>query len=164
MTRFAKNILYNLLGQGLVVFVSFLAVKYVFTHLGKDARGIIFFTQTLSIVSRSVLELGIAARSNLFAPFIILPVTFLLVRAYEIDAPAFSWVFYHVFTYSYRASQTCQECLGMPTLRWCHFPLQCITLVILTHGGPWHLLGRLGTRPTGALGGPFCWHRFSIWG
>jgi len=61
MTRLSKNIIYNLLGQGLVIILSFVAVKYIFTHLGKDALGIIFFTQTLTLVLRSVLDLGIGS-------------------------------------------------------------------------------------------------------
>ena len=61
MSRLSKNILYNLLGQGLLLVLGFVAVKYVFAQLGEDALGIIFFTATMSAVLCAVLELGICS-------------------------------------------------------------------------------------------------------
>jgi len=61
MSRLSRNILANLLGQGLVLVLGFVAVRYVFTRLGADALGIIYFSITLSAVLYSVLEMGIGS-------------------------------------------------------------------------------------------------------
>ena len=61
MSRLSKNIVYNALGQGLLLVLSFVAVKYVFRRLGSDALGIIYFTQTMSAVLFAVLEMGIGS-------------------------------------------------------------------------------------------------------
>ena len=59
MSRLSKNIIYNILGQGLIVILSFIAVKYIFKQLGDDVLGIIYFTLALSPVLYAVLEVGI---------------------------------------------------------------------------------------------------------
>jgi O-antigen/teichoic acid export membrane protein len=61
MSRVAKNIIYNLVGQGLLLVLGFVTVKYVFTRLGADALGIIYFTMTLTAVLSGVLEMGICS-------------------------------------------------------------------------------------------------------
>jgi len=61
MSRLSKNITYNVLGQGLLVVLGFVAVKYVFRQLGEDALGIIYFTATLSAILSGVLEMGLGA-------------------------------------------------------------------------------------------------------
>lgn len=61
MSRLTKNILYNLMGQSLGLLLGFIAVKYVFTQLGEDALGIIYFSLTLNTVLYSVLEMGISS-------------------------------------------------------------------------------------------------------
>ncbi len=60
MSRLERNILYNLLGQGLVLVLGFVAVRYVFRRLGSDAFGIILFTQAMSYILVAVLELGVS--------------------------------------------------------------------------------------------------------
>jgi O-antigen/teichoic acid export membrane protein len=64
LSRLSKNIIYNLAGQGLLLILGFIAVKYVFTRLGKDALGIIYFTATLGAVLCAVLELGICSTTT----------------------------------------------------------------------------------------------------
>ena len=59
MSRLSKNILYNLLGQGLLVILGFVAVKFIFKQLGQDALGIIYFTFTLNALLTAILSLGI---------------------------------------------------------------------------------------------------------
>ncbi|MGB9487179.1 MAG: oligosaccharide flippase family protein, partial [Terriglobia bacterium] len=59
MSRVSKNILYNLLGQGLLVILGFVAVKFIFKQLGQDALGIIYFTFTLNALLTAILALGI---------------------------------------------------------------------------------------------------------
>jgi O-antigen/teichoic acid export membrane protein len=59
MSRLSKNILYNLFGQGLLVILGFVAVKFIFKQLGQDALGIIYFTFTLNALLTTLLALGI---------------------------------------------------------------------------------------------------------
>jgi O-antigen/teichoic acid export membrane protein len=59
MSRLSKNILYNLFGQGLLIVLSFVAVKFIFKQLGQDALGIIYFTYTLNLLLTALLALGI---------------------------------------------------------------------------------------------------------
>jgi O-antigen/teichoic acid export membrane protein len=61
MSRVSKNIIYNLVGQILLLILGFVAVKYIFKQLGEDALGIIYFTATVNIVLISVLEKGVYA-------------------------------------------------------------------------------------------------------
>jgi O-antigen/teichoic acid export membrane protein len=59
MSKLSKNILYNLFGQGLLLVLGFVAVKYVFRQLGEDALGIIYFTLSLNAVLCAALEMGL---------------------------------------------------------------------------------------------------------
>jgi O-antigen/teichoic acid export membrane protein len=59
MSRLSKNILYNLFGQGLIIVLGFVAVKFIFKQLGQDALGIIYFTFTLNTLLTALLALGI---------------------------------------------------------------------------------------------------------
>ncbi len=61
MSKLSKNIIYNLLGQGLLLILGFVAVKYVFKQLGEDALGIIYFTLTMNAALCAVLEMGICS-------------------------------------------------------------------------------------------------------
>src|SRR5258708_30124362 len=59
MSPLYKNVLYNLMGQGIVLVLGFVGVKFIFSRLGADAFGIIFFTQVLTGVLTTALELGV---------------------------------------------------------------------------------------------------------
>ncbi len=61
MSRLAKNTIYNLAGQGTLMALGFLAVRYIFRQLGEDALGIIYFALTASAVLSSMLEMGIGS-------------------------------------------------------------------------------------------------------
>src|SRR3989442_11320406 len=61
MTRLTRNIIYNVAGQGLVLVLSLIAVRFIFRRLGDDVFGIIFFNLVLTTVLASALELGISA-------------------------------------------------------------------------------------------------------
>ncbi len=52
---------FNLIGQGLVLALSFIAVRLIFRQLGGDVFGIIYFNITLAALLTTVLELGISA-------------------------------------------------------------------------------------------------------
>src|SRR5712664_466542 len=60
MTRLTSNIIYNVAGQGLVLILSLIAVRFIFRRLGDDVFGIIFFNLVLTAVLSSVLELGVS--------------------------------------------------------------------------------------------------------
>ena len=60
MTRLTKNVIYNVVGQGLILVVSLIAVRFIFRRLGDDVFGIIFFNLTLTAVLTRLLELGIS--------------------------------------------------------------------------------------------------------
>jgi len=59
MSNLSRNIIYNFFGQGLILALGFVAVRYVFRQLGEDALGIIYFTATLSAILSGVLEMGL---------------------------------------------------------------------------------------------------------
>ena len=61
MTRLTKNIAYNVAGQGLVLVLSLIAVRFIFRRLGDDVFGLIYFNIVLTAVLVSALELGISA-------------------------------------------------------------------------------------------------------
>jgi len=61
MTRLAKNIIYNILGQGLTFVMLFVAVRYIFKQLGEDALGIIYFANMMNALICGVLEMGISS-------------------------------------------------------------------------------------------------------
>lgn len=61
MSRLSKNIVYNVFGQGALIVLNLLAVKFIFRGLGDDALGIIFFTQTLNVVLGDVLARGFSS-------------------------------------------------------------------------------------------------------
>ncbi|OGS45228.1 MAG: hypothetical protein A2539_10380 [Elusimicrobia bacterium RIFOXYD2_FULL_34_15] len=61
MSKLSKNIVYNIGGQGLLLILSLVAVKYVFNRLGGEALGIIYFTFTLNAIICAVMEMGISS-------------------------------------------------------------------------------------------------------
>jgi O-antigen/teichoic acid export membrane protein len=61
MSRLSKNIMYNLLGQGLLLILGFVAVRFIFRRLGEDALGIIYFAAVLNAILCAVLEMGICS-------------------------------------------------------------------------------------------------------
>jgi O-antigen/teichoic acid export membrane protein len=59
MSRLFKNVAYNVAGQGIVLALGFVGVKFIFGRLGPDAFGIIYFNLVLTGVLTSALELGV---------------------------------------------------------------------------------------------------------
>ncbi len=60
MSRLTKNIFYNLGGQGLLLLLSFTAVQFVFSRLGSDPLGILYFTLAVGVILSTVLDLGLS--------------------------------------------------------------------------------------------------------
>ena len=63
MSRLSKNIIYNFSGQGLLIVLGFISVKYIFKQLGEDALGIIYFTIIVNSMLCGMLEMGICTTS-----------------------------------------------------------------------------------------------------
>ena len=85
----------------------------------------------------------ISARLNFLALFIVLPVTGILVYSYGLAGAAFSWVFYHMFAYSYVIPRIYSECLDLPVREWYSHILKTFILIGLTYGSAWMVLGWL---------------------
>jgi O-antigen/teichoic acid export membrane protein len=60
-SRVSNNILYNLLGQGAVLALSFIAVRFIFRRLGADAYGLISFNFLLTALIAGAAELGVSS-------------------------------------------------------------------------------------------------------
>jgi O-antigen/teichoic acid export membrane protein len=103
---------------------------------------------TLAIPYVYTLAVGkpeIAARSNFYALFAVLPVTAWLVYQFGIAGAGFSWVFYHLFAYTYAVPRMCSECLGMPVWKWYLHVFKVFVLAGLTYGGAWAIITFLGS-------------------
>jgi len=61
VTLLQRNVVINLLGQGLLLGLGLLSARSVFVHLGGDGMGLIYFMATLSAVSANLLDLGVGA-------------------------------------------------------------------------------------------------------
>jgi hypothetical protein len=92
------------------------------------------------VFSLAVGKPEIAARTNFYALFAVLPVTVLLVYEFGIAGAGFSWVFYHLFAYAYMMPRTCSECLGMPVRKWYLHVFKVFALAGLTYGGAWVIM------------------------
>lgn len=60
MSLLKKNILSNLLGQSALILIGFVSFKYVYTSLGEDGLGIIYFSFMMSAILTAALELGLS--------------------------------------------------------------------------------------------------------
>lgn len=103
---------------------------------------------TLSIPYVFSLAVGkpeIAARTNFYALFAVLPVTIVLVYRFGIAGAGFSWIFYHLFTYAYFVPGICSECLDVSVWKWYLHVFKVFVLAGLTYGGAWAIITRLGS-------------------
>jgi O-antigen/teichoic acid export membrane protein len=64
VNRLAKNVIFNVAGQGAVLVLSLIAVKFIFKQLGDDVFGILYFNITLATVVTAALELGVLGTST----------------------------------------------------------------------------------------------------
>lgn len=95
MSTLGKNIWANILGQGAVAVLGFVAIRYVFRGLGEDALGLIYFALMANSVLCGLLELGICSTTvrEVSAYFLSDPrYTISLLQT----ASAFYWVVYVV--------------------------------------------------------------------
>lgn len=87
----------------------------------------------------------IASRLNLYALFIVLPLTVLLVLGFGLRGAAFSWVAYHIFAYSYLVPRVSREGLEQPSIRWYLHVGRVVALGAVTFGVAWVVLSIAGT-------------------
>jgi O-antigen/teichoic acid export membrane protein len=88
---------------------------------------------------------GIAARSNFYALFVVLPATALLIYFFGLVGAGLSWVFYHIFGYFYGVPRICRECLKIPVRRWYSHVLKIFAAAGLTYGMAGIILGTAGS-------------------
>lgn len=113
---------------------SMLLLPVSFLALGFYMNG------TLNIPYVFLLAVGkpeISAKANILALFIVLPVTVGLIYFFGLNGAGFSWVFYHLFAYSYAVPRTCTECLGISVRGWYFHILKIFILASMTYGVAW---------------------------
>lgn len=96
MSRLSKNIIYNVLGQGVVLILGFISVKYIYSRLGGDTVGVVYFAMMANATLCMILELGICSTTvrEVSANYETDPrYTQQFIRAFS----SFYWVLYFVF-------------------------------------------------------------------
>lgn len=89
------------------------------------------------VLSLAIGKPEIFVRSNLLAIFFVLPAVGIFVYVFGIAGAAFSWIFYHAFTYLFTVRRICNECLLIPTVTWYKRLLWVTILTALTYGSCW---------------------------
>ena len=117
-----------------------LLLPTAFLALGYWMNGAMIIPYMLSV---AVGRPQIAARSNLYALFVVLPVTALLIFRFGLPGAGFSWVFYHLFAYAYMVPRIHRECLGTQPWSWYGHLLRVLGLAALTYGVAWLALEAL---------------------
>ena len=98
------------------------------------------------VFSLAVGKPGIAARQNFYALFAVFPVTVLLIYYLGLTGAGLSWVFYHIFAYSYGVPRMCRECMEIKVWKWYLHVFRIFTLVGLTYGIAWITLSVIGNH------------------
>jgi O-antigen/teichoic acid export membrane protein len=88
-------------------------------------------------VSLAMGQPWIAARLNLLALVVVLPITVLLVMRFGIAGAGLSWIIYHVFAYAYLVPRICRNCLNIPSTSWYLHVLKVLGLGAATYGPVW---------------------------
>ncbi len=97
------------------------------------------------VFSLAVGKPGISARSNFYALFVVLPVTAALIYHFGLAGAGFSWVFYHLFAYSYAIPRICSQCLEIPAGQWYLHVFKILGLIGATYGIAWLFVASGGT-------------------
>lgn len=85
-------------------------------------------------VSLAVGRPQIAARQNLLALFVVVPVAIVLVSRFGLPGAAASWVIYHLFAYAYGLPRIYRECLALPAAPFFHELAKTGGLITTTYG------------------------------
>ncbi len=106
-----------------------------------------YMNATLNIPAILALAVGradIGAWQNFYALFVVLPVTVGLIWKWKLVGAGLSFVFYHLFAYSYGARRIASECLGIAPRNWYLHVLKILALVSITYGAAWSILTLAG--------------------
>jgi len=98
------------------------------------------------VFSLAVGKPNISAKSNFLALFIVLPATGILIYFFGLVGAGFSWVFYHLFAYSYAVPRICSECLDISVWKWYEHVFKIFVLIILTYGLAWTINEFIGNH------------------
>lgn len=118
-----------------------LLLPVTFLSLGYYMNGTLHVPYVFSL---AVGKPEISAKSNFLALFTILPVTGVLIYFFGLTGAGFSWVFYHLFAYSYAVPRLCSECLDLPVSEWYRHVLKVVALTSGTYGVAWTVLASGG--------------------
>ncbi|TAN34581.1 hypothetical protein EPN29_02600 [bacterium] len=119
-----------------------LLLPTAFLALGSWMNGTLTVPYTLSV---AVGKPQIAARTNTYALLVVLPVTVLLIFVFGLPGAGFSWVFYHLFMYSYMVPRICRECLQSSPWAWYGHVAKALGLAAVTYGVAWLVVSAVGT-------------------
>jgi len=61
LSRLSRNIVSNFIGQGILIIVTLFSVKYIFSRLGGETLGIIYFISIISSILLSSIDKGISS-------------------------------------------------------------------------------------------------------
>jgi O-antigen/teichoic acid export membrane protein len=103
------------------------------------------------VMSLAVGKPQIAARANVVALFVVLPVTVVLIASFGIVGAAASWVFYHLFLYAYMLPMVSRECLDMSPWMWYAHALRAFGLAFVAYGLSWLVIAVPGSLSVLAL-------------
>ncbi len=126
----------------------YLLLPTVLIALGSAMNGTL---NTPYVMSLAMGKPQIAARANVVALFVVLPVTVALIASFGIVGAAASWVFYHVFLYAYMLPMFCRECLEMSPWQWYAHALRAFGLAFVAYGLSWLVIAVPGSFSVLAL-------------
>jgi O-antigen/teichoic acid export membrane protein len=118
-----------------------------------------YMNSTLNVPHVFSLAVGkpeIAARSNFYALFVVLPATAVLIYLWGLMGAGLSWIFYHVFGYFYGVPRICRECLKIPVWRWYSHVLKIFALAGLSYGAAGVILATTGSESIASLSLAYC--------
>jgi O-antigen/teichoic acid export membrane protein len=119
-----------------------LLLPTAFLALGSWMNGALSIPYMLSLAMGKP---QIAARTNLYALVVVLPVTIVLIILYGLPGAGFSWVFYQLFTWVYMVPRVCRECLQVPTWTWFAHVFRVLGLAAITYGVAWLVVSATGS-------------------
>jgi O-antigen/teichoic acid export membrane protein len=99
-----------------------------------------FLNSTLTVPYMLSLAAGqpaITVRLNLHALWVTLPATAGLVVRFGLLGAGLSWVFYHLFAYTYGFPRICRACLGLSPLAGARPTLGALGLALASYGPAW---------------------------
>lgn len=99
-----------------------------------------------SFFSIAVGKPEISVKTNLLALFVVLPVTILLILLFGLAGAGFSWIFYHLFFYTYAIRRICRECLHISPKEWYIHIIKIIFLSVIIYGIAWLGLQLFNTK------------------